>query len=272
MHPDAPSFPELLNNTVAAGKMRNGWSRYQRTYIISGLSTVVPFYLAVLAPSSNAQNTAEKMSGTSTSSLSITNFFTTATSLVTASSSLFSLNSTSTFDSRPTLPPGHAPDVNYDTDTDSDDDAEDHVFNYYFLFLVLFGVLLAGVLWWLWRRLKRRKVRTQLAGQNALARDLEGWTSPRRFLHGRYGRNNNAAIARREEGLNERGEAPPPYQPKAEGTATLHALDEEEEDSSGSVTVPLRTLPRQEAERTHPPAYHNSSQPDQDERTRPTPS
>jgi hypothetical protein len=49
-------------------------------------------------------------------------------------------------------------------------------------------------------------------GQHALARDVEGWRS--RFGVGRAGRSSSALHdTGREEGLDERGEAPPPYVP-----------------------------------------------------------
>jgi hypothetical protein len=81
-----------------------------------------------------------------------------------------------------------------------------------------------------------------------LARDLEGWQTTHRLMHGRY-RANGAVTVQRDEGLDEHGEAPPPYQPKTEGAAA-------------DVTIPLRTLPREEVARSQPPQYDESPQTD----------
>lgn len=52
------------------------------------------------------------------------------------------------------------------------------------------------------RRRRQRQAHNRSSGQSALARDLETWPGPRR------------RAGREEEGLDERGEAPPPYVPK----------------------------------------------------------
>ncbi|KAH7396920.1 hypothetical protein DE146DRAFT_58468 [Phaeosphaeria sp. MPI-PUGE-AT-0046c] len=126
------------------------------------------------------------------------------------------------------------------------------VINYYFLFLALFGVLIAAMLWWLHLRRKRQKQQQRLSGHHALARDVEGWAGARRFLHGRYGRNDDPARARLDEGLDDNGETPPPYRPKDEVTV------ETRQDISG-IAVPLRTLARGGQDRTQPPEYDGLS-------------
>jgi hypothetical protein len=123
------------------------------------------------------------------------------------------------------------------------------VFNYYFLFLVAFGVILAALLWWLHLRRKRRKQQLRLSGQQALARDLEGWGSARRFMHGRYGRYQASAQIRREEGLNENGEAPPPYYPKSDTGR----------DQESGLAIPLRTIPPGENTQVDLPGYTTRS-------------
>lgn len=100
-----------------------------------------------------------------------------------------------------------------------------------------------------------------MSGQNALARDLEGWTSTRRFMHGRYGRNHHMSLVRREEGLDERGEAPPPYQPESDPSMT-YKLSGTAQDQVQGITMPPRILIRDGVEGTRPPEYRNARQPD----------
>ncbi|KAH7135039.1 hypothetical protein B0J11DRAFT_412723, partial [Dendryphion nanum] len=127
-------------------------------------------------------------------------------------------------------------------------------FNYYFLILAAFGVAVAIGLWLVRRRKRRQKEQMRLRGQNALARDLEGWSNSRRWMHGTWRHNHTSALVRREEGLNEHGEAPPPYHPKNNIT-TVHNSSGGAPDAMAGLTAPLRTLSRDEAELPRPPAY-----------------
>lgn len=172
----------------------------------------------------------------------------TMTSVVTEPTTLGVARSTSSAaQSTPTHPA--SPNIYPSADGSSQQPVHDaDVFNYYFLFLALFGVLIAALLWWLHLRRKRQKQQQRLSGQHALARDIEGWAGARRFMHGRYRRNHASARARNIEGLNENGEAPPPYQPKDEVTV------ETRQDTSG-ITVPMRALARHGDDRTYPPEY-----------------
>jgi hypothetical protein len=140
------------------------------------------------------------------------------------------------------------------TDPNTDQIHDGFVFNYYFLFLAAVGILVVGLLWWLQRKKKRRKEQMRLSGQQALARDLEGWPGSRRFMHGRYGRNQTAAHTRVEDGLDENGEAPPPYQPKTEARVTSFAA-RGSQDAASNLSIPLRALSRDETERLHPPEH-----------------
>ena len=84
------------------------------------------------------------------------------------------------------------------------------VLNYYFLLIAIL-ICLIGVIWWSLMRLRQRKVAAaRSSGNIALAQDLEGWASRRRS--GRAVR--EMARTRTEEGLDEQGEAPPPYVPR----------------------------------------------------------
>jgi hypothetical protein len=104
-----------------------------------------------------------------------------------------------------------------------------NVFNYYFLFLAALALLAIGLVWYFHVRRARRNHAQRVSGQRALARDIEGWAGVRRFGHG--GR-------RREEGLDEDGEAPPPYMAKSEGGIGV---------VEGEVVVPLRAVVMDEA-------------------------
>lgn len=164
---------------------------------------------------------------------------------------LTSNSTTSSWTSAPTdLPPGLFP-AAFDDDPHRVD--RDRVFNYYFLFLALFGVLLAVFLWWVHKRRKRRKEQMRLSGHNALARDMEGWVNTRRWFHGAWRHNEAAAFVRREEGLNEHGEAPPPYEPKSDAVAVQNAA--EPRDRESGLAIPLRTLSRDHIEPASPPGY-----------------
>ena len=135
------------------------------------------------------------------------------------------------------------------TSTDSADyashsnhtDAEDgHVLNYYFLLLAIFVIVLALVYWTLARRRHQRLQASRSVQQNALAQDLQIWPGRRRGLgRWRAAPDNN----RTEEGLDERGEAPPPYLKEPE---QAHPHD------NGDEGVELRDMSRPQGK---PPAY-----------------
>ena len=249
--------------------MSDGRSRCKFSCIVRRAAPSAVFYLVVLIPRANAQGAVGVMTTALTFSPTTAAITTTDAPLVSTPDVTSSFNSTSTSTSLPDEPdpPGLRPATKSSSDQD---ERNDEVFNFYFLFLILFGVLLAAVFWWLHRHKKRRKEQLQLGGQHALARDLEGWASTRRFMHGRYGRNQQAAIIQREEGLDERGEAPPPYQARDQGT-TSHSLAQGRNTGIGAVAVPLRTLRRSNSDRANPPAYQNPVQSSENETARSTP-
>lgn len=89
------------------------------------------------------------------------------------------------------------------------DDTANNLVNMYFLMLAVLVILLLVGLWW-WQQSKRRK-RLRSAGRrrSALEQDLELG----------FGRPAWLGLSRREreeEGVDERGEAPPPYTPPPE--------------------------------------------------------
>lgn len=123
-------------------------------------------------------------------------------------------------------------------------------FKYYWLILAIFGIAVALFLWYINRRRIKRKEQMRLSGQNALARDMEGWTNTRRWYYGAWRPNQTRALVRGEEGLNEHGEAPPPYRPKGDVTVA-HA-------PATSLSIPLRTLSRDQGMAVRPPEYHET--------------
>lgn len=118
----------------------------------------------------------------------------------------------------------------------SDTPSASGLINYYFLLLaVLVVVVLVG--YYFYARRRRRKIaQLRTRGQSALARDLEGWPGWRR---GRWAGGDRERL----EGLNERGEAPPPYMPRIPQEAIIR-----EDVASG---VPLQNLGE-----SKPPNYH----------------
>lgn len=114
-------------------------------------------------------------------------------------------------------------------------------FRYWYFLLTVLAVLIVVAIWLIHRRKVRHLTIRRQNGQQALARDGEAWPGTRRLLHGRYGAT-NSVLLRPTEGLDERGEAPPPYQPKSEVSST-------------TIAVPLQILPANESERSLPPQY-----------------
>ncbi|KAF1941336.1 hypothetical protein EJ02DRAFT_206320 [Clathrospora elynae] len=119
------------------------------------------------------------------------------------------------------------------------------------LVLAIFVVLVAGLLYWIHRRIKRHRELLHRSGQHASARDVEGWADTHTP--------NDATPVRREEGLDELGEAPPPYQPKS-GVTLVDSPVGSAQDRVERVAIPLRTLSRSETEGTRPPDYGDTLQ------------
>ncbi|KAF2840210.1 hypothetical protein M501DRAFT_915519, partial [Patellaria atrata CBS 101060] len=85
------------------------------------------------------------------------------------------------------------------------------VLNFYFVFLLIFLILIFAALYVLHKRKRKAKALSRNSGQAALARDLDGWINTRRFINGRWRGGGPNTVRRQEEGLDENGEAPPPY-------------------------------------------------------------
>lgn len=132
--------------------------------------------------------------------------------------------------------------------------------NYYFIFFALFICLVAVGLFYGWRKRRKALQRYHSNRQQALTRDVNAWDpmhSRRRYWQGRW----RSGEVSREEGLNEEGEAPPPYMPKQderEGNAGPNAAgDQAVQGQAGGAqdpAIPLQTLSREQAG-LKPPDY-----------------
>ncbi|KAL9072467.1 MAG: hypothetical protein Q9157_005091 [Trypethelium eluteriae] len=143
--------------------------------------------------------------------------------------------------------------------------------NSYFAILALLVLFVFLGVWFLHRRRKRAKARSITGRQEALARDLDGWVrrdgtsgttgNGQNGLVGRYWghwRSWSDAYTRREEGLNERGEAPPAYSPRAISEEVARQRERREEEDERNLQIPLRTLSREEVPGLKPPEYAES--------------
>lgn len=132
--------------------------------------------------------------------------------------------------------------------------------NYYFIFFALLVVLVAIALFYGWRKRRRALQNYHNNRQQALARDVNAWDpmhSRRRYWQGRW----RSGEVSREEGLNEEGEAPPPYMPKqdeGDGNAASHTAEGQAAHGEATETqepaIPLQTLSREQAG-LKPPDY-----------------
>ncbi|KAI9712229.1 MAG: hypothetical protein M1812_006964 [Candelaria pacifica] len=164
---------------------------------------------------------------------------------------------------------------------------------YYFLLLALLLGLLVLAYWLIHRRKKAKNARSRRNSQSALARDLE---RDRRRTYGGWwsviglGHRDTMAIAaaseHREEGLNERGEAPPPYVESVErprpvflrrntscessrgyatvgendaGTQQRRKIGARDSNPALGLSIPMRTLSVSMVDAGQPPGYDEFS-------------
>ncbi|KAK7734614.1 hypothetical protein SLS57_000311 [Botryosphaeria dothidea] len=173
-----------------------------------------------------------------------------------------------------------------DDDNDNNDGSSldrDGMLNLYFLFIAIAVILLLIALFLIHRRKKRRKAMMRTFGQSALAQDISNGGPPhnQRSQWYRWGNNSNNQYAyARTEGLNERGEAPPPYgqppggppQPYAPpphghfaplgGPPPPHQAWHAGGDpaAGGGLAIPMRTLSR-DTQGNKPPEYGDTLTP-----------
>lgn len=134
-----------------------------------------------------------------------------------------------------------------DDDGNNDNHGMGGLVNYYFVFFALLMCIVALGTFLCWRRKRKMGLMVRNGRESALERDLDAWDparSRRRYWQGGWRSNEEQHV----EGLNEHGEAPPPYMPKArddeEGTASR----------ANEPAVPMQTLSREQAG-LKPPEY-----------------
>ncbi|KAK3719201.1 hypothetical protein LTR37_004420 [Vermiconidia calcicola] len=146
------------------------------------------------------------------------------------------------------------------SNNDNYEDAQSsNMVNYYFVFLALILCVVALFVILMFRRKSIAARRMHSSREYALqhghgdGRGGPGWANSnaerRRYWQGRW----RSAEASREEGLNEHGEAPPPYVPKT-------SLEERDRNGAGEAigpAVPLQTLSREHAG-LKPPDYEEA--------------
>lgn len=147
-----------------------------------------------------------------------------------------------------------------------------------FFFLIVFLAFLFFGLWVVHHNHMGRKARLRVSGQDALARDLNGWVDSRTWVNGAW--RMDLTHTRDDEGLDERGEAPPAYQRPEErppptrtvnecGDAIGHDCDAPNAGSCSTHHVPGLTMPlptlSQRGRNLKPPDYHETIRPVSDE-------
>lgn len=255
-------------------QLRLGWAPFLRDTLLATIaSTLITFVPASSAqiidfapettsfPTSTTSSDPSSSITRSSASRSQTTFF----SSISARNSTHNATTTST--DRGSLPLGPANDG--PMDTGQQQSTGSGLLNYYFAFLAVFIVILLLAAWYIHRRKKRMKALRASSRQNALNRDLDGWAGGRRWVGGAFRgglrRQQEREQHSREEGLNELGEAPPPYKARAsvtsvQGAPPEHRMDSAQADGPSEPSIPLRTLHRPGQSTSSPPDYHESFQ------------
>lgn len=139
-----------------------------------------------------------------------------------------------------------------------------HAWNYYFLIIAGVVIAVSCCVLYIGRQKKRKAALIQSNGQRALARDIESWRSRLGVGRAGFGRsglyNSHIHGIRAEDGLNERGEAPPPYVP---GSKPPSISSDELQRPSTAASSHLQTEPAEMAhmsEISRPPGYNERFQ------------
>jgi len=150
-----------------------------------------------------------------------------------------------------------------DEDFSGDDNANPRAFNLNYLFLIIGFALLIAVVFSLLitRRKRQNKAELRRQGATALARDVANFPDPlrSRWDYGAWRSGfRSTGIHAAEEGLDERGEAPPPYilDDKPPSINDMGPINNgrNENASSGSTSQP--DIPLRNMSGRRPPEYH----------------
>lgn len=199
-------------------------------------------------------------SGSTTSNLPLTSLITTTSTSNTSSDDPLT---------RAIIPSPFPPGQRVPSAPTLQEERENSLLNVYFLLLALVVIVFAAGWWVVMKRKKEKKARSQNRGQNALARDLQDWSRQNRWGYSGWRGMRSTSRHSAEEGLDERGEAPPPYKPPtpatgAQGTTNHDAHSgghgsarEESFPGADTLAIPLRTLAPRSRD-ADPPEYEES--------------
>lgn len=134
---------------------------------------------------------------------------------------------------------------------------------YYFIFFALLICIAILCIYFVWRKRRNALRINNNFRPGGYPRDVREWDTVRyrrRYWNTNF-RNDQPS---REEGLNENGEAPPPYMPKDDeetGNHQMHVNGQPApEVRPGGPAIPMQTLSRDQAG-LKPPGYEQSVQP-----------
>lgn len=151
-----------------------------------------------------------------------------------------------------------------DSDGSGDGDDSPRMSTYYFVFFALLICIAVLCIYFVWRKRRNALTVRGNARVSGYQRDLREWDTPR-YRRQYWNTNFRNAEVTREEGLNEHGDAPPPYMPKedenigSDGPQANGQLGHGQGGSSDPA-IPLQTLSRDQAG-LKPPGYEQIVQP-----------
>lgn len=166
------------------------------------------------------------LSTVSPSDSSLSRSTTSSPSITTSISSTFSPKTTDHAPALTTDPTSSATDADSSTDASrSTTDDRNGLVNYYFVFLALILCVIFAFLWVYYRRRQSLAFNRASTRDDALSRDLSQAVPLEQTWRNRTGTRAGRALPDdANEGLNEHGEAPPPYKPQSEPIAPEPAV------------------------------------------------
>jgi hypothetical protein len=152
------------------------------------------------------------------------------------------------------------------SDGDSEETGGHSMSIYYFVFFAILVCIAILCVYFVWKRRKNALMIRPNARGEGYHRDVREWDTVR-YRHRYWNTNHRNEQTSREEGLNENGEAPPPYMPKEDeemgntGSQTNgQCAHGEDRQVHGEPSIPMQTLSRNQAG-LKPPGYEQSVQP-----------